>query len=150
LLEGALTISLPRMRPCAGEFEPLTHIRDRELAQLICALRLMFPDVGIVALDARTPKLRDGLIPLGVTMMSAGRARSRAATPARAGKNPSHRARHHQGTAVRRQRMGAAGKTPDERHRPVQHRRRTHAAGSRRSGSAGSATSRCGRIGTRR
>ena len=70
--KAALTISTVRIRPCAGEFEPLTHISDRELAQLICALRLMFPDVGIVLSTRENPKLRDGLIPLGVTMMSAG------------------------------------------------------------------------------
>jgi len=70
--KAQITISLPRLRPCAGEFEPLTHISDRELAQLICAFRLMFSDVGIVLSTRETPKLRDGLIPLGVTMMSAG------------------------------------------------------------------------------
>ena len=70
--KAALTISTVRMRPCAGEFEPLTHISDRELAQLICAIRLMFPDVGIVLSTRENPKLRDGLMPLGVTMMSAG------------------------------------------------------------------------------
>ncbi|HEY1490461.1 MAG TPA: 2-iminoacetate synthase ThiH [Verrucomicrobiae bacterium] len=70
--KAALTISTVRIRPCAGEFQALTHIADRELAQLICALRLMFPDVGIVLSTRETPKLRDGLIPLGVTMMSAG------------------------------------------------------------------------------
>jgi 2-iminoacetate synthase len=70
--KAALTISTVRIRPCAGEFEPLTHLGDRELAQLICAIRLMFPDVGIVLSTRETPKLRDGLIPLGVTLMSAG------------------------------------------------------------------------------
>jgi 2-iminoacetate synthase len=70
--KAALTISTVRIRPCAGEFQALTHISDRELAQLICALRIMFPDVGIVLSTRETPKLRDGLIPLGVTMMSAG------------------------------------------------------------------------------
>jgi 2-iminoacetate synthase len=70
--KAALTISTVRIRPCAGEFEPRTHITDRELAQLICAIRLMFPDVGIVLSTRETPKLRNGLLPLGVTMMSAG------------------------------------------------------------------------------
>jgi 2-iminoacetate synthase len=70
--KAALTISTVRLRPCAGEFQPLTHISDRELAQLVCALRLMFPDVGIVLSTRELPKLRDGLVPLGVTMMSAG------------------------------------------------------------------------------
>jgi len=70
--KAAITISLPRLRPCAGEFQPLTHLGDRDLVQLICAFRLMFPDVGLV-LSTREPAiLRNGLIPLGVTMMSAG------------------------------------------------------------------------------
>jgi 2-iminoacetate synthase len=70
--KAALTISTVRIRPCAGEFQPLTHLGDRELVQLVCALRLMFPDVGIVLSTRENPRLRDGLIPLGVTMMSAG------------------------------------------------------------------------------
>lgn len=67
-----VTISLPRLRPCAGEFQPLTHMTDRDLAQLICAFRMMFPDVGLVLSTREQAKLRDGLIPLGITLMSAG------------------------------------------------------------------------------
>jgi 2-iminoacetate synthase len=70
--KAQVTISLPRLRPCAGEFQPLTHLSNREMAQLVCAFRLMFPDAGIVLSTRETPKLRDGLVPLGVTMMSAG------------------------------------------------------------------------------
>jgi len=70
--KAQITISLPRIRPCAGEFQPLTHLGDRELAQLVCAFRLMFPDVGLVLSTREVPKLRDGLIPLGITLMSAG------------------------------------------------------------------------------
>jgi len=67
-----LTISLPRLRPCAGEFQPLTAMSDREMAQLICAFRLMFPDAGLVLSTREPARLRDGLIPLGITLMSAG------------------------------------------------------------------------------
>lgn len=70
--KAQLTISLPRLRPCAGEFQPLTHMTDRELVQLVCAFRLMFPDVGLVLSTRESPKLRDGLFPLGVTLISAG------------------------------------------------------------------------------
>ncbi len=70
--KAAITISLPRLRPCAGEFQPLTHLGDRDLVQLICAFRLMFPDVGLVLSTREPAGLRNGLIPLGVTMMSAG------------------------------------------------------------------------------
>jgi 2-iminoacetate synthase len=67
-----ITISLPRLRPCAGEFQPLTHMTDRDLAQLICAFRLMFPDIGLVLSTREQAKLRNGLIPLGITLISAG------------------------------------------------------------------------------
>jgi 2-iminoacetate synthase len=67
-----VTISLPRLRPCAGEFQPLTHMTDREMTQLVCAFRLMFPDVGLVLSTRELPRLRDGLIPLGITLISAG------------------------------------------------------------------------------
>ncbi len=70
--KGQLTISLPRLRPAAGEFQPLTHMTDREMVQLLCALRLTFPDVGLVLSTREPARLRDGLIPLGVTLMSAG------------------------------------------------------------------------------
>lgn len=70
--KASLTISLPRLRPCAGEFQPLTHLTDREMAQLICAFRLMFPDAGLVLSTRESPRLRDGLVPLGITLMSAG------------------------------------------------------------------------------
>ncbi len=70
--KAQLTISLPRLRPCAGEFQPLTHMSDRDLAQLVCAFRIMFPDAGLVLSTREPSKLRDGLIPLGITLMSAG------------------------------------------------------------------------------
>ena len=70
--KAQVTISLPRLRPCAGEFQPLTHMSDRELVQLLCAFRLLFPDVGLVLSTRESPKLRDGLFPLGVTLISAG------------------------------------------------------------------------------
>ena len=45
---------------------------DRELAQLVCALRITFPQVGIVLSTREKASLRDALVSLGVTMMSAG------------------------------------------------------------------------------
>ena len=45
---------------------------DRELVQLVCAFRLMFQDVGLVLSTRESPRLRDGLIPLGITLLSAG------------------------------------------------------------------------------
>jgi 2-iminoacetate synthase len=70
--KAQLTLSLPRLRPCAGEFQPLTHMTDRDLVQLVCAFRLMFPDAGLVLSTREPARLRDGLVPLGITLMSAG------------------------------------------------------------------------------
>jgi 2-iminoacetate synthase len=70
--KAQVTISIPRLRPCAGEFEPRSIMSDRELVQLVCAYRLTFPDVGLVLSTREPPALRDGLIPLGITLMSAG------------------------------------------------------------------------------
>ena len=67
-----VTVSLPRLRPAAGGFAPRFPLGDRDLVQLICAFRLAFPQVGIVLSTREPADLRDALIPLGVTMISAG------------------------------------------------------------------------------
>ena len=43
--QAQITVSLPRLRPAAGEFRPVFSMTDRELAQLICAFRITFPQV---------------------------------------------------------------------------------------------------------
>jgi 2-iminoacetate synthase len=70
--KAQLTVSLPRLRPCAGEFQPPAAMSERDLVQLVCALRLLLPDAGLVLSTRESAKLRDGLIPLGITMISAG------------------------------------------------------------------------------
>jgi 2-iminoacetate synthase len=70
--KAQLTISLPRLRPAAGEFEPRFAMSERDLAQLVCALRLTFPKVGLVLSTRERAVVRDGLARLGITMMSAG------------------------------------------------------------------------------
>jgi 2-iminoacetate synthase len=67
-----ITVSLPRLRPASGGFHPLVSISDRELAQLVCALRMTFPQLGIVLSTRERAPLRDALALIGVTMMSAG------------------------------------------------------------------------------
>ena len=70
--KSQITVSLPRLRPCAGEFQPLTSFGDREMVQVIAALRLFLPDVGIVLSTREPASLRDRLLPLGITHASAG------------------------------------------------------------------------------
>jgi 2-iminoacetate synthase len=70
--QSDLTVSLPRLRPAAGEFVPPFSLGERELAQLICAFRICFPPVGIVLSTREPAPLRDTLASLGVTSMSSG------------------------------------------------------------------------------
>jgi len=67
-----LTVSLPRIRPAAGGFHPRFSFSDRDLIQVLCALRITFPQVGIVLSTRESAGFRDVLMPLGITMMSAG------------------------------------------------------------------------------
>jgi len=70
--QAQITVSIPRLRPAAGGFRPLFSMTDRELVQLVCALRITFPQVGIVLSTRERAPLRDALASIGVTMMSAG------------------------------------------------------------------------------
>lgn len=70
--KAQLSISLPRMRPAAGDFKQSHFMTDREFVQVMCALRLLLPHASIVLSTREAPRLRDGLISLGVTSMSAG------------------------------------------------------------------------------
>jgi 2-iminoacetate synthase len=67
-----VTLSLPRLRPAAGGYEPASPVSDAEFVQLVCALRLLFPDLGITLSTREAPAFRDALVRLGVTHMSAG------------------------------------------------------------------------------
>src|SRR5438046_6243552 len=70
--QAQITVSVPRLRPAVGGFRPLFSMTDRELAQLVCALRITFPQLGIVLSTRERAALRDKLALIGVTLMSAG------------------------------------------------------------------------------
>ncbi len=70
--KAQITVSLPRMRPAAGEFQPRDILPDREFIQLLAALRVTFPQVGLVLSTREPSDLRDAIAPMGITMMSAG------------------------------------------------------------------------------
>ncbi len=70
--ETEIMVSFPRMRPQEGEYTPQYPVNDKQLAQLIIAFRLIFPSVGITMSTREPQETRDGLIPLGVTKVSAG------------------------------------------------------------------------------
>jgi 2-iminoacetate synthase len=70
--KAQITVSMPRLKPAAGDFEPRHLLPDRELIQLVCALRITFPHVGIVMSTREPAALRDVAARIGVTTMSAG------------------------------------------------------------------------------
>ena len=70
--QAEISISLPRLRPCESEYTPPHPVPDQDFLQLIAALRLALPDVGLVLSTRESPELRDRLIGLGITRMSAG------------------------------------------------------------------------------
>ena len=65
-------LSTPRIRPNLGGFQPRVRVTDADLVQIIMAHRLFLPRTGI-SLSTREPAgLRDHLLGLGVTRISAG------------------------------------------------------------------------------
>ncbi|TKJ41257.1 2-iminoacetate synthase ThiH [candidate division LCP-89 bacterium B3_LCP] len=67
-----ITISFPRLRNIPGDFQPAYPVNDTSLVQLMLALRLFLNDAGFVISTREPASLRDHLIPLCVTQMSAG------------------------------------------------------------------------------
>jgi 2-iminoacetate synthase len=67
-----VSVSVPRMRPSPAGWQPERPVADEELVQLICALRLVLPDTGLVLSAREAPAFRDGLFRIGVTHTSAG------------------------------------------------------------------------------
>lgn len=64
--------SFPRIRHAAGEYKPEYNVTDKNLLQLIFAYRMFLHDAGINISTREPATLRDKLIYLGATIMSAG------------------------------------------------------------------------------
>jgi 2-iminoacetate synthase len=65
-------VSFPRIRARAGGTFAHHPVDDAALVQMLCAMRLTLPDAELVLSTREPAELRDRLIPLGVTRMSAG------------------------------------------------------------------------------
>ncbi|MEI9699236.1 2-iminoacetate synthase ThiH [Moellerella wisconsensis] len=70
--QSRYSISFPRLRPCAGSIEPASVMTEAELVQLICAFRLLAPDVELSLSTRESPYFRDHVIPLAINNVSAG------------------------------------------------------------------------------
>lgn len=67
-----IATSLPRMRPHVGEFQPQTIVSDSDMVQIMLALRIFLPRLGITISSRESAEFRENILPLGVTKMSAG------------------------------------------------------------------------------
>jgi len=72
--QSHVSFSFPRLRPAhdvkGSQFKHL--LSDKNLVQMITALRLCFADAGLILSTRERASLRDCLIKLGITKMSAG------------------------------------------------------------------------------
>ncbi|MCK8825072.1 2-iminoacetate synthase ThiH [Fuchsiella alkaliacetigena] len=69
--ETEISVSVPRLQSALGGFAPNSVVEDRHLVQIILALRLFLPRLGITLSTREAPELRENLISLGITKMSA-------------------------------------------------------------------------------
>lgn len=68
-----VSVSLPRIRPAASGYVPKPENipTDRQLVQIVCALRIFLSRLAIVVSTRESRKMRDGLMRIGATQMSA-------------------------------------------------------------------------------
>ncbi len=69
---SAVSVSFPRLFNVPARHAIQHPLSDKEFVQLMLALRLFLPEAGFNLSTRERADLRDRLIPLGVTMMSAG------------------------------------------------------------------------------
>ncbi len=71
--KSRVSFSFPRLRPAKDvDGKQFSLISDKNLVQMILALRLCFADAGMVISTRERAELRDRLVRLGITRMSAG------------------------------------------------------------------------------
>jgi 2-iminoacetate synthase len=71
---GPHTISVPRIEPAEGSelsLHPPYKISDNEFKKIVAVLRLSVPYTGIIMSTRETPQMRDSLLSLGVSQISA-------------------------------------------------------------------------------
>lgn len=65
-------VSLPRIRKQVSNFQAGFNVRDKDIVQIILALRIFIPRLSISLSTRENALFRENLLPLGITRMSAG------------------------------------------------------------------------------
>lgn len=66
------SLSFPRFQPIKGDDFAKARVDDKIFTKIICLTRILFPRIGINLSTRERPALRDSILELGVTRMSAG------------------------------------------------------------------------------
>ncbi len=67
-----VSVSFPRLRPQAGEYSSEYLVTDRQFVQMLAAMRLFLPSVGITLSTRESEQFRNAVLPIGITKISAG------------------------------------------------------------------------------
>ena len=67
-----MSVSIPRICPHEGNFDVQHGVDDRQLVQYVTAMRCFLPRAGITCSSRESAYMRDNLVPIGVTRVSAG------------------------------------------------------------------------------
>ncbi len=72
--QSQISFSFPRLRPANDvQKQQFAHLlSDPDLVQMILALRLCFADAGLILSTRESPVMRNALVKMGITKMSAG------------------------------------------------------------------------------
>lgn len=70
--KSRIGVSFPRIRANAAGSQATHPVTDRDLLQMICVMRLTLPDAELVLSTREPAELRDRLMGIGITRMSAG------------------------------------------------------------------------------
>ncbi len=68
----AISLALPRLQPCAGATTQQSGVSDRHYLQILCALKIVAPDVSLSISTRDRPALRDLLLGTIASVASAG------------------------------------------------------------------------------
>lgn len=66
------SISILRLRPCLNGIQPCSIMTDRELLQVMCVFRIIFPEIEISLSTRESEKFRDNVATILINNISAG------------------------------------------------------------------------------
>ncbi len=67
-----ITLSFPRINPISPNYKIPFFVTDKNFVKMLCILRILYPDIGFLLSTRERPDLRDKLINLCITQISAG------------------------------------------------------------------------------